>query len=114
MTKDYVERAKEIDLNNRAIFQAAPETMGGFRKVVESVSADGALDAKTKEIMALAISVAMRCEGCIVYHARAAFQKGASREEVAEALAVAVEMGGGPAAVYGGEALAAYDQFADA
>jgi AhpD family alkylhydroperoxidase len=111
MSKDYAERAREIDLNNRAIFQAAPEAMGGFRKVVEAVSKDGALTAKTKELMALAISVAMRCEGCIVYHARAAHQKGATRDEVAETIAVAVEMGGGPAAVYGGEALAAFDQF---
>lgn len=114
MTKDYLERAREIDLNNRVMFQAAPEAMGGFRKVVEATAKDGALDAKTKEVMALAIAVAMRCEGCIVYHARAAHQRGASREEVAEALSVAVEMGGGPAAVYGGEALAAFDQFAGA
>jgi AhpD family alkylhydroperoxidase len=112
MSKDYVERAKEIDLNNRALFQAAPDAMGGFRKVVEAATTDGALSAKTKELMALAIAVAMRCEGCIVFHTRAARQKGATRDEVAEALAVAVEMGGGPAAVYGGEALAAYDQFA--
>lgn len=114
MSKDYLERAKQIDLNNRAMFQAAPDAMGGFRKVVEATAQDGALEAKAKELMALAISVAMRCEGCITFHARAVAQKGATREEVAEALSVAVEMGGGPAAVYGGEALAAFDQFKDA
>jgi AhpD family alkylhydroperoxidase len=59
--------------------------------------------------MALAIAIAAPCEGCIVYHARAAKKKGASREQVAETIAVAIEMGGGPATVYGGEALAAYD-----
>lgn len=113
MSKDFVEHAKQIDLGNRAMFQAAPETMTGFKKIMDSASQDGALDAKTKELMALSIAVAIRCEGCITFHARAVQKKGASREEVAEALAVAVEMGGGPAAVYGGEALAAFDQFAE-
>ena len=72
----------------------------------------GGAPATTKELMALGIAVAQRCEGCLVFHARAAQQKGASREEVAETIAVAIEMGGGPAAVYGGEAMAAFDQFA--
>lgn len=112
MSKDYVARAKEIDLNNRAVFQAAPETMGGFRNVVEAAGKDGALSAKVKELMALTVAIVIRCEGCIVFHARAAHQKGATREEVAEAVSVAVEMGGGPAAVYAGEALNAFDQFA--
>ena len=63
--------------------------------------------------MALAIAVAINCEGCITYHARAAAKKQATRDEAAEAIAVAVEMGGGPAAVYGAQALEAFDQFAD-
>ena len=58
--------------------------------------------------------MAIQCQGCITYHARAALKKGASREEVVEAIAVAVEMGGGPAVVYGAEALTAFDQFAAA
>ncbi len=114
MAKDYAERGKEIDLNNRTLFQAAPEVMGGFRAILTKATSDGALDAKTKELMALAIAVALRCEGCVTFHTRAALHKGATREEVVEALEVAVEMGGGPAAVYSGEALAAYDQFAAA
>lgn len=111
MAKDYAERGREIDLNNRALFQAAPDVMSGFRTIMTKATSDGAMSAKTKELMALAIAVAMRCEGCITFHARAVFHKGASRDEVVEALEVAVEMGGGPAAVYSGEALAAYDQF---
>lgn len=112
MAKDYKERGKEMDLNSRSLFQAAPEVMGGFRTLMAKATSDGALDAKTKELMALAIAVAMPCDLCVVFHARAAVRKGATREEVVEALEVAIEMGGGPAAVYSGEALAAFDQFA--
>lgn len=109
---DFEERAKQIDLNNRLLYKAAPDVMGAFMKTAEAATKDGVFDGKTKELMALAIAVAIRCEGCITYHARAAAGKGATREEAAEAIAVAVEMGGGPAAVYGGEALAAFDTFA--
>jgi AhpD family alkylhydroperoxidase len=72
----------------------------------------GTLEPKIKELMALAISIVQGCEGCIAFHTRAAHKKGATRDEVLETIAVAVEMGGGPAAVYGAEALEAYDQFA--
>ncbi len=112
MSKDYAERAKEIDLNARNLYQAAPDLMGAYRGLMQSASADGVLDTKTKELMALSIAVVTHCEGCITYHARACAKHGASREEVAETIGVAIEMGGGPAAVYGAEALAAFEQFA--
>jgi AhpD family alkylhydroperoxidase len=108
---DHKERAGNIDLQVRDLYQAAPDTMKAYSAMMQAASAEGALSAHVKELMALSISVATRCEGCITYHARAAAKKGASREEVAEAIMVAVEMGGGPAAVYGAEALAAFDQF---
>lgn len=109
MSTNFVEKAKQIDLTNRLFFKAAPEVMGAFNKVMTVATRDGALDAKTKELMALAIAVAIRCEGCIIYHSRAVARHGASREEVAEALGVAVEMGGGPSAVYAGQALSSFD-----
>ena len=108
---DHVARAKAIDQRARTLYQAAPEAMKAYAGLMAAATAAGALDAKTKELMALAIAVASHCQGCITYHARAAVKKGASREEAAEAIAVAVEMGGGPAAVYGAEALEAFDQF---
>jgi len=114
MSKNYIERAKEIDLNNRAMFQAAPKTMQGYMGLMKAATTAGALDSKTKELMALSIAVALHCQDCLIFHARAAHAEGAGREEVAEAISVAIEMGGGPAAVYGGEALAAFDQFAAA
>jgi AhpD family alkylhydroperoxidase len=61
--------------------------------------------------MALAIGIAVHCDGCVAYHTKMAHQHGASREEVVETVAVAVYMGGGPAVVYGADALRAYDQF---
>jgi AhpD family alkylhydroperoxidase len=64
--------------------------------------------------MALAISIAIRCEGCIVFHTRACVKLGVTRPELLEMLGEAVEMGGGPSAVYGAQALACYDQMATA
>jgi AhpD family alkylhydroperoxidase len=66
---------------------------------------------KNKGTDGAAVSIAVRCEGCVAYHTKMAHQHGASREEVAETVALAVYMGGGPAAVYGGDALRAYNQF---
>jgi AhpD family alkylhydroperoxidase len=68
-------------------------------------------DIKTKEQMALAIGIALHCDGCVAYHTKMARQHGAGREEVAETVALAVYMGGRPGAVYGADALHAYDQF---
>ena len=67
---------------------------------------------KTKELIALAIGVAVRCDGCIGFHAKACLELGATREEVAETLAMTVYMGGGPNLMYAADALRAYDQFA--
>lgn len=113
MSKDYKAYAGEVDARGANLFKAVPETMRAYRGLMEAASKDGALDTKTKELMALAIGIALRCDGCIVFHTRAAHRHGASREEVAESIGVAVELGGGPSAVYGAEALAAFDQFSE-
>ncbi|MGE0724490.1 MAG: carboxymuconolactone decarboxylase family protein [Alphaproteobacteria bacterium] len=106
--------AERVDARAIALHRAAPETMTAFRGLMRAAGKDGALDAKTKELMALAIAIAVRCEGCISFHVRQAIRKGASRAEVVETIAVAIEMGGGPSTVYGAEALAAFDAFAPA
>lgn len=92
------------------LFKAAPEQMGAFRTLMVAASKDGAVSARHKELTALAIAIAMRCEGCILHHIEAARRHGAQREEVVEIICVAVEMGGGPATVYGATALAAFDE----
>jgi AhpD family alkylhydroperoxidase len=111
MTKDYPEIAGEASESTARLRQSLPEVMKGYGQMAEAALAGGALDQKTKELMALAISCIVRCDGCISLHTHAARRAGATREEVAEAVGVAVFMGGGPAVIRAAEALDAYDQF---
>lgn len=97
-----------------ALFKAAPEPMRAFGSLMAAASKDGALDARTKELMALAIAIVSRCEGCLLHHVEAAMHHGADRRHIIETIAVSVEMGGGPATVYGGMALAAFDELSTA
>lgn len=82
-----------------------------FAGLATAATMPGTLDTKTKELIALAIGIAARCDGCIAFHARAAVRHGATRAEFLETIGVAVYMGGGPSMVYGAQALEAYDQF---
>jgi AhpD family alkylhydroperoxidase len=91
---------------------AIPEVWAGFGQMHKAAVADGALPAKVKELMALTIAVVKQCDGCIAYHAKAAARRGATPEEVAEALGVALLMDGGTASVYGPRAWEAYGEFA--
>jgi AhpD family alkylhydroperoxidase len=88
-----------------------PGPMGGFAQLHKQAGADGALAAKIKELIALAIAVAVRCDGCIAFHTHDALKAGASRPEILEALGVAILMGGGPSVMYACEALEALEQF---
>ena len=97
----------------RNLHQAAPQVMKAFREMSGHACSEGALDPKTKELLAVAISVAMRCDPCITYHVDGARRFGATREEIAETLGLAVYMGAGPSAMYAAQALEAYDQYAD-
>jgi len=74
----------------------------------------GALDGKTKELIAIAISVAIRCDDCIAFHVKAAVDHGATREEILETLGMTIYMGAGPSAMYASHALGAYADFAAA
>ena len=98
---------------HRELRRAIPEVYKGFAELHRASFSPGALDVKTKELMALAIAVAEHCDGCIASHARGAAVAGASRQEVAEAIGVAILMNGGPATIYGPRALAAFSDFAD-
>ena len=112
MSKDYAEIAHTVIEGVGLLQRGAPDTMKGFAALSTAATASKAIDTKTKELMALAIGIAVHCDGCVAYHAKMAHHHGASRDEVAETIALAVYMGGGPAVVYGGDALRAYDQFA--
>jgi AhpD family alkylhydroperoxidase len=88
------------------------DVWAGFTELHHAAVADRALPSRIKELMALAIAVVKQCDGCIAYHAKAAALQGATTEEVAEALGVALLMDGGTASVYAPRAWAAYHEFA--
>ena len=89
-----------------------PGPVSGFARMHASAVTPGALDRHVKELMALSIAICTHCQGCIAYHIHDALDAGATREQVLETIGVAVMMGGGPALVYGAEALDALNEFA--
>lgn len=88
-----------------------PGHMQGFMTLHHAVATEGALDVKTKELMALAIGIAVRCAGCITCHVKDSLDAGATRAEIIEVIGVAIMMGGGPSVVYGAEAREALEEF---
>lgn len=92
----------------RPLRRAIPDVDRDFGRLHEAAMAPGVLDTRTKELVALALSVAQQCDGCITAHAREAARHGATDAEVAEVLGVTVMMGGGPATSYAPTALAAF------
>jgi AhpD family alkylhydroperoxidase len=90
---------------------STPEVMKAFNELGRAATAAGALDAKTKELIALALSVAVRCDPCIGFHAKSLVRLGATRQELDEMLAVATYMGGGPSLMYAASAVTAFDEF---
>ena len=88
-----------------------PDVMKGFNDLARAATSDGALDKKTKELIALALGVAVRCDACIGFHTKALVQLGATKLEVEEALGMAVYMGGGPSLMYSANAIAAFEEF---
>ncbi len=91
--------------------KANPDVMQGFQELHKAATTDSALSAKTKELIALAIGITVRCDGCIAFHVHDALEAGASKDEIVDAIGVAVMMGGGPSVVYGSAAMEALDHF---
>lgn len=114
MTGKYAQLADQVASGIGLLREGAPEVMKGFTGMALGATAPKALDSKMKELIALAVGIAGHCDGCVAYHTRAAWKQGASRQEVLEAVATAIYMGGGPAAVYGADAVRAYDEFSAA
>jgi len=112
MVKDYKTRLAEVDEYALRLKELVPTAMSAFGQLAREAQVPNAIDKKTKELIALAISVKAQCDACIGYHARGAFRAGATRQEVAEAVMVSIQMGGGPAINYAADALRAFDQFA--
>jgi AhpD family alkylhydroperoxidase len=111
MHTNYPEYLAELQKLAGKLGKELPTPMSGFAALHRGALADGALSKKFKELIALGIGIAACCGGCIAYHTHDALKAGATRQEVLEAIGVAILMGGGPAMIYGCEALAALDQF---
>ena len=111
MYKDWPEMAEELNPLVAALRTAQPDVMKGFGQMAQAALKTQALDTKTKELIALGISVAVRCEACITYHAKAAVKAGASDAEIAEAMGMAIYMGAGPSVMYAAQALEAAEQW---
>jgi AhpD family alkylhydroperoxidase len=105
--KEWVGRIGELG-------KLSPDTISGYQTLSKASSKTSQLDAKTRELIALAVSVTTRCDGCITVHAGEALTHGATREEVAEALGVAVALNAGAAMVYSARVMDAMNQHAEA
>ena len=111
MVENYAELIADISAHTAKMRKDIPDTMKGFGEMARAASKDGALDAKTKELIATALSVGARCDPCIGFHAKALVQLGATRAEVQEMLGMCVYMGGGPSLMYAAAALKAWEEF---
>ncbi len=111
MHKNWPAIAKDLSGLMTEARKGSPETWTAFSGLAKAATAPGALDAKTKELIALALGIAARCDGCLAFHAKAVHALGGSRAEVLDVIAMSVYMGGGPSAIYGAQALEAFDQF---
>lgn len=97
----------------RDLREHLPPVFEGYGALSAAALGDGALDAKTKELVALAIAVIKQCNGCLASRARGAARRGATAEEVADALGVATLMNGGPGTVHAFRAFEAFRKFAE-
>ncbi len=111
MTESYKNTAQLLGGKLKEFGKRMPETMQGFNQMSKATHVDGALDAKTKELIAMAIGIAARCQGCLSFHAQACVKLGVTRAEFEEMLQVAAYMGGGPSLMTAAEAMLAYEEF---
>jgi AhpD family alkylhydroperoxidase len=110
MMTDYIELRDHLEERLTQLGKEIPGPMTGFARLHRKGVAEGALSRKVKELMALAISIVVGCEGCIAYHVHDAIQAGATRSELMETVGVGLFMGGGPGSIYAAHALDAIDQ----
>ncbi|RZG66833.1 MULTISPECIES: carboxymuconolactone decarboxylase family protein [Acinetobacter] len=107
----YKELTQNISGSLRTLTQDSPDLMKSFNQLSQTVMRDGVIDPKTKEMIALGIGVASRCDGCIGFHVRTLVKMGMTLQELEELLGVAVYMGGGPSLMYAANALDAFKEF---
>jgi len=108
---DWPMMTKELSAQLRNLRGGASEVMKAFAGMAQAATAARALDAKTKELIALGIAVAVRCDDCIAFHVKACVEQGATKDEISETLGMAIYMGAGPSVMYASHALDAFTQF---
>ncbi len=109
--KNWPAMADELNPLVAALRLAQPDVLKGFSQMAQGALKTNTLDTKTKELIALSISVAIRCDACITFHAKAAVKAGASNAEIAETMGLAIYMGAGPSVMYAAQALEAVQQW---
>ena len=110
MSKSFAEITGDVSKALETFRSAAPETLQGFNAMAKSALKAGALSALEKELIALAIGVASRCDACIGFHVKALIRLGVTKEQLMETLEVCTYMGGGPSLMYAAETLRAYEE----
>ena len=110
----YTDLTRGISAELAQLRTEMPDTLRGFSALAKGATQNGALDKKTKELIAIALSVAARCDPCIGFHVQTYVQLGGTRAELADALGMAVYMGGGPSLMYAAKTSAAFDEFSAA
>ena len=100
MMLNWNEYHQEIKTTLGEIMKLSPDTLRGYRMLSEANAQTSKLGAKTRELIALGVAVTRQCDGCIVVHTEAALKAGASKEEIAEALGVAISVNAGAALIY--------------
>ncbi len=111
MSKNYREITTEVSTSLARLRADIHDTTRGFSALAQAATREGALDKKAKELIAMALSVAARCDPCLGFHAEALVKLGCTRQEFEEMLGMCIYMGGGPALMYAAHALDAYEQF---
>lgn len=111
MTKSYKEVTGDISTELAKFRKEIPDVMNGFYALAQAATKDGALNKKTKELIALALGIAAHCDGCIGFHVQTLVKLGVTREELLETLSMSMYMGGGPSLMYAAEALRAFEEF---
>lgn len=111
MHEDYPRYHERLQALTAKLAKELRGPMSAFAQLNGAATAAGVLSTKTKQLIALGIGITVRCDGCIAYHVHDALRAGATKQEILETIGIAILMGGGPAVVYGCEALEALDQF---
>lgn len=109
--KNYTELTQNTSKHLKTLREGIPEVMQAFGALNKAASNEGVLSEKTKELIAYAIAVSLRCEDCIGFHAKTLVRLGVTADEVRETLGVTILMGGGPAAMYAAHAMEAFEEF---